>query len=497
MKKYIMSFDQGTTSSRCILFDKAGNIQSMVQREFAQIFPQDGWVEHDPMTIWSTEIASATEALMKIGASWDEVYGIGITNQRETTILWDRQTGTPIYNAIVWQCRRTADYCRELSEMGYGKLIKEKTGLIIDPYFSATKVKWILDNVPGAREKAERGEICFGTVDSWLIYNLTGGKVHATDYSNASRTMLFNIKTLSWDEELLKLFNIPKEVLPEVLPSASLFGYTDPKIVGASVAIGGVLGDQQAALFGQCCFERGEVKNTYGTGAFLLMNTGSEPYITDDGLLTTVAWGIGNEVTYALEGSVFACGAAIQWLRDGLGIINSAKESEELAKEVSDSAGVVVVPAFQGLGAPVWDSYARGMIIGLTRATTKNHIIRATLESIAYQTSDVISLMEKVTKIAANPLKVDGGACANNLLLEFQADVQNIIIERPLCIETTALGAAFVCGLTLGIYSSMEDIKKCRKIDKEFLPKSDENWRESHINLWKKAVSRTLKWISD
>ncbi len=495
MKKYIMSFDQGTTSSRCILFDKDGNIKSMVQREFPQIFPRDGWVEHNPMTIWSTQIGVATEALMKIGATWDEVYGIGITNQRETTILWDRKTGAPIYNAIVWQCRRTADTCQKLKEEGYSRLIKEKTGLILDPYFSATKIKWILDNVAGARDKAKRGEICFGTVDSWLIYNLTGGKVHATDCSNASRTMLFNITTLSWDEELLKIFDIPREILPEVKPSASLFGYTDPKIIGARVAIGGVAGDQQSALFGQCCFDRGELKNTYGTGAFLLMNTGNSPYITEDGLLTTVAWGIGNTVTYALEGSVFTCGAAVQWLRDGLKIIESAQDSEYYAKKVKDSGGVVVVPAFQGLGAPYWDSYARGMIIGLTRATTKNHIIRATLESIAYQTSDVISLMENVTGITANPLKVDGGASANNLLLEFQADIQNVRIERPSCIETTALGAAFLAGLTLGVYSSIEEIRKSRKIDKEFTPKSDETWRKEHIGIWKRAVGRSLDWI--
>ena len=467
----------------------------MAQREFPQIFPHDGWVEHNPMTIWSTQVAVAAEALTQIGATWDEVYGIGITNQRETAILWDRKTGAPIYNAIVWQCRRTADLCKKLEEAGYSKLIKERTGLILDPYFSATKIKWILDNVSGARERAKNGEICFGTVDSWLIYNLTGGKVHATDYSNASRTMLFNIKTLSWDEELLEIFDIPREILPEVKPSASLFGYTDPKIIGAKVAIGGVAGDQQAALFGQCCFERGEVKNTYGTGAFLLMNTGASPYITDNGLLTTIAWGIDGEVTYALEGSVFTCGAAIQWLRDGLKIIESAQDSEYYARKVADSGGVVVVPAFSGLGAPFWDPYARGTIIGITRSTTKNHIIRATLESIAYQTSDVISLMEEATEITANPLKVDGGASANNLLLEFQADIQNVKIERPACIETTALGAALLTALTLGIYSSKEEIKKLRRVEKEFTPKSDESWRIERINTWKRAAKRSLDWI--
>ena len=494
MKKYIMSFDQGTTSSRCIIFDCDGTIKSMVQREFEQIFPSDGWVEHNPMTIWSTQIGVATEALLKIGATWDEIYGIGITNQRETTIIWDRNTGTPIYNAIVWQCRRTADYCAELSKKGYEKTIKEKTGLILDPYFSATKIKWILDNVDGAREKAKRGELCFGTVDSWLIWNLTGGSTHATDYSNATRTMLYNIKELKWDKELLELFDIPESILPEVKPSASLFGYTDTSILGARVAIGGVAGDQQAALFGQCCFERGELKNTYGTGAFLLMNTGDSPYITNDGLLSTIAWGIGNKVTYALEGSVFTCGAAIQWLRDGLKIIESAKDSEYYASKVSDSGGVTVVPAFQGLGAPWWDPYARGIIIGLTRATTKNHIIRATLESIAYQTLDVIELMEKSTDIKVKKLKVDGGASENTLLLEFQSDILGISIERPRCVETTALGVAYLCGLTLGVYNSIDEIRQKRKVEKTITPTKTEAWRTERIKTWKRAVERSLSW---
>ena len=494
MKKYIMSFDQGTTSSRCIIFDCDGTIKSMVQREFEQIFPSDGWVEHNPMTIWSAQIGVATEALLKIGATWDEIYGIGITNQRETTIIWDRNTGTPIYNAIVWQCRRTADYCAELSKKGYEKTIKEKTGLILDPYFSATKIKWILDNVDGAREKAKRGELCFGTVDSWLIWNLTGGSTHATDYSNATRTMLYNIKELKWDKELLELFDIPESILPEVKPSASLFGYTDTSILGARVAIGGVAGDQQAALFGQCCFERGELKNTYGTGAFLLMNTGDSPYITNDGLLSTIAWGIGNKVTYALEGSVFTCGAAIQWLRDGLKIIESAKDSEYYASKVSDSGGVTVVPAFQGLGAPWWDPYARGIIIGLTRATTKNHIIRATLESIAYQTLDVIELMEKSTDIKVKKLKVDGGASENTLLLEFQSDILGISIERPRCVETTALGVAYLCGLTLGVYNSIDEIRQKRKVEKTITPTKTEAWRTERIKTWKRAVERSLGW---
>lgn len=494
MKKYIMSFDQGTTSSRCILFDKYGSIKSMVQREFPQIFPKEAWVEHDPMTIWATQIGVAAEALSKIGASWDEVYGIGITNQRETTIVWDRKSGTPIYNAIVWQCRRTADYCEKLKEQGFEKNIKEKTGLILDPYFSASKINWILENVDGAREKAERGELCFGTVDSWLIWKLTGGKVHATDYTNASRTMLYNIKELKWDKDLLEIFNIPEKILPEVKPSSSLFGYTDEKILGGKIAIAGVAGDQQAALFGQCCFDVGELKNTYGTGAFLLMNTGNEPHITTDGLLTTIAWGINGKVTYALEGSVFTCGAAIQWLRDGLKIIESAQDSEYYASKVKDSGGVMVVPAFQGLGAPWWDPYARGIIIGITRATTKNHIIRATLESIAYQTSDVISLMQEQTGIDVKCLKVDGGASSNNLLLKFQSDILGISIERPECVETTALGAAYLCGLALGVYKSTDEIKSNRNIDKTFSPEETKEWREENLNRWKKAIKRSLCW---
>ena len=489
-----MALDQGTTSSRCILFDKGGNIVSVVQREFAQIFPAEGWVEHDPMTIWSTQIAVATESLLKIGGSWDEIYGIGITNQRETAIVWDRRTGMPIYNAIVWQCRRTAEYCKNLADRGYGEMIKAKTGLLLDPYFSASKVAWILDNVEGARERAERGELCFGTVDSWLIWNLTGGKVHATDYSNASRTMLFNINTLEWDNELLSLFGIPRSMLPEALPSSHLFGYTESGILGASLPIGGVAGDQQAALFGQCCFNAGELKNTYGTGAFLLMHTGEQPYMTENGLITTIAWGIGDKVYYALEGSVFACGAAIQWLRDGLKLIESAQDSEYYAKKVPDSGGVIVVPAFAGLGAPWWDPYARGMIIGLTRATGKYHIIRATLESMAYQTSDVIDLMEKSTDIKINGLKVDGGASANGLLMQFQADILGVDIERPVCVETTALGAAYLCGLALGVYESLDDIKKNRSTDVVFHPEKSQDWRESKVKEWRRAVSRSLGW---
>ena len=494
MKKYIMALDQGTTSSRCILFEKNGKIASMVQREFAQIFPEEGWVEHDPMTIWSTQVGTATEALLKIGGSWDEVYGIGITNQRETVVLWDRKTGAPVYNAIVWQCRRTADYCEQLEKAGYGAMIKEKTGLLLDPYFSASKLKWMLDNVDGARERAERGELAFGTIDTWLIWNLTGGKVHATDYSNASRTMLFNINTLSWDEELLSLFSIPRAILPEVLPSSHVFGYTDPSILGASLPIGGVAGDQQAALFGQCRFNEGELKNTYGTGAFLLMNTGDKPYNTDSGLITTIAWGLDGKVSYALEGSVFVCGAAIQWLRDGLKLLDSSLDSESYARKVKDSGGVMVVPAFQGLGAPYWDPYARGIIIGITRATNKYHIIRATLESMAYQTAEVIGLMENVTGIKVKELAVDGGASANGFLLSFQSDILGIPVERPLCVETTALGAAYLCGLALGVYSTLEEIKKNRQTDTTFTPEQNDAWRRENMSNWKKAVTRCLGW---
>lgn len=494
MKKYIMALDQGTTSSRCILFEKNGNIASMVQREFPQIFPKEAWVEHNPMTIWSTQISVATEALLKIGASWSEIYGIGITNQRETIVVWDKKTGAPVYNAIVWQCRRTAEYCESLRKAGFEEKIKEKTGLVLDPYFSASKLKWILDNVEGVRERAERGELLFGTIDTWLIYNLTGGKAHVTDFSNASRTMLFNITTLEWDAELLKLFEIPASMLPEVKPSSSLFAYTDKDILGAEIPIGAVLGDQQAALFGQCCFEKGELKNTYGTGAFLLMNTGTEPYITTNGLLTTVAWGLGGKVYYAVEGSVFACGSAIQWLRDGLKLIDSSQDSEYYASKVSDSGGVYVVPAFQGLGAPWWDPYARGMIIGITRATNKNHIIRATLESMAYQTVDVIELMERSTGIKIKNLRVDGGASANKLLLKCQADLLGVDIIRPECVETTALGVAYMCGLTLGIYKSFEEIRKNNKTDFSIKSEMSAEDRNEKIKNWRRAVNRSLNW---
>ncbi len=494
MKRYIMALDQGTTSSRCILFEKNGKIASVVQREFPQIFPKEGWVEHDPMTIWSTQVSVATEALFKIGGAWDEVAGIGITNQRETVIVWDRATGTPIYNAIVWQCRRTAEYCEELEAKGYAPIIKEKTGLLLDPYFSATKLKWMLDNVEGTREKAERGELCFGTVDTWLIWKLTDGKVHATDPSNAARTMLFNIHNLEWDDELLEIFDIPRGILPKVMPSSGIFGYTDARVLGAELVIAGVAGDQQAALFGQCCFDVGDIKNTYGTGAFMLMNTGKTARTTDNGLITTVAWQIGDKVTYALEGSVFTCGAAIQWLRDGMRIIESAQDSEYYASKVPDSGGVMVVPAFSGLGAPWWDPYARGMIIGITRATNKYHLIRATLESLAYQTADVVALMEQSAEVKISRLKVDGGASANNLMLAFQSDILGVPLERPRCIETTALGAAYLCGLALGIYDSFDDIRANSEPDMIIEPQTDDEWRGTQMAKWRRAVERALGW---
>ncbi len=496
MKKYIMALDQGTTSSRCILFEKDGTIAAVAQREFTQIFPREGWVEHNPMDIWSSQISVAAEALMKIGGAWGDVIAIGITNQRETAIVWDRATGTPIYNAIVWQCRRTSDICEELKAAGRSDMIRQKTGLLPDPYFSATKVKWILDNVEGARARARRGELCFGTVDSWLIWNLTGGRVHATDYSNASRTMLFNIKELCWDKELLELFDIPESMLPEVKPSSGIFGYTEPDILGARLPIAGVAGDQQAALFGQCCFDEGEVKNTYGTGAFLLMNTKNKPNITSSGLLTTIAWGIGDEITYALEGSVFTCGSAIQWLRDGLKVIESAQDSEYYAKKVKDTAGVIVVPAFAGLGAPYWDPYARGLIIGITRATNKYHIIRATLESMAYQTVDVVKLMEENANVKVPALSVDGGASANSLLMQFQADMLNIPIIRPECIETTALGAAYLAGLATGVYSSLDEIKANKRAECSFTPSVDDAVRMQKLNAWHDAVKRCMGWQS-
>ena len=467
---YIMAIDQGTTSSRCIIFDKKGNIVSLAQKEFTQYFPKSGWVEQNPNEIWSSELAVMVEAMAMKNISADSINSIGITNQRETTIIWDRETGEPIFNAIVWQCRRTAEYVDKLKadKPEIVDKIKEKTGLILDPYFSATKIAWILDNVEGAREKAKNGQLMFGTVDCWLIYKLTGGEVFATDYTNAARTMLFNIHTLQWDKELLELFNIPENILPQVRNSSEIYGYTDKKVLGSKIRIAGVAGDQQAALFGQCCFEKGQGKNTYGTGCFLLMNTGDKAVTSQNGLLTTIAIGIDNKVKYALEGSVFVAGAAIKWLRDELLIIENAAQTEEIAKSVEDSNGVYVVPAFTGLGAPYWDAYARGAILGLSRGSNKAHIVRATLESLAYQTQDVLTAMEEDSEVDITSLRVDGGASSNDFLLQFQADIMGAEIIRPKVIETTALGAAYLAGLATGYYKDLEEIKKNWQKDKVF-----------------------------
>ena len=496
MKKYVLSLDQGTTSSRCIVFDiSAGGIPvSSASKEFRQIFPADGWVEHDPADILESQIFSVKEAIARGNIDINEIAAIGITNQRETTIVWDRDTGAPIYNAIVWQCRRTAPICDELKEKGLSDTIRMKTGLIPDAYFSGTKIKWILDNVPSARENAEAGKLLFGTVDTWLIYNLTGGKIHATDYSNASRTMLFNINSLEWDKELLGMLDIPEGMMPKALPSASVFGYTEKSLFGTEIPIAGVAGDQQAALFGQCCFDAGDAKNTYGTGGFMLMNTGEKPVFSDNGLLTTVAWGADGKVNYALEGSVFICGAAIQWLRDGLNLFNYAYQSEEIAASVPDCGGVYFVPAFVGLGAPYWDPYARGILAGITRATTRGHIVRAVLESMAYQTADVLKIMEAECGAKMTSLKVDGGASANDLLMQFQADILDLPIVRPSLVETTALGAANLAALTVGLYSSTDEIKKASKIERTFASSMGKDAREEKLSMWKKAVERSLGW---
>lgn len=497
MSKYLMALDQGTTSSRCIIFDADQRTVAVAQQEFTNYFPCPGWVEHDPREIWSSQLAVMREALRRSGLSASDIAAIGITNQRETTILWDRRTGEPVYNAIVWQCRRTADYCDNLKAAGLTDRIRSKTGLIIDSYFSATKIKWILDNVPGVRERAERGELMFGTVDSWLIYKLTGGRVHATDPSNASRTMLFNIHELRWDSELLELFDIPARLMPQVLPSSGLFGRTDPELLGAEIAIAGVAGDQQAALFGQCCFGSGEVKNTYGTGGFMLMNTGAEPVFSQNGLLTSIAWSMGGQVSYALEGSVFICGAAVQWLRDGLGLINGAAESERVAAEVRDSEGVYFVPAFVGLGAPYWDPYARGALLGLTRDTGRAHVVRAVLEAMAYQTVDVLELMQHESGIGLSSLKVDGGACANDLLLAFQADISGLPIIRPACIETTALGAAALAGLAVGMFGSTQEIAQRWQVERRFDPQMSADERSRRLDGWHKAVDRARGWAQN
>ncbi|MBP3570126.1 MAG: glycerol kinase GlpK [Lachnospiraceae bacterium] len=493
-KKYIMALDQGTTSSRCILFDKTGKICSMAQREFEQIYPKPGWVEHNPMEIWSSQLGVVTEALAKVGADAEEIAALGITNQRETTILWNRHTGEPIYNAIVWQCHRTADMVEKLVAEGYDEIIRKKTGLVPDAYFSATKITWILDHVPGAREAAEAGDILFGTVDTWLIWNLTKGRIHATDYTNASRTMLFDIHNLCWDEELLQKFRIPRAILPEVKPSSCVYGKTDKALLGGEIVIGGAAGDQQAALFGQCCFEKGDVKNTYGTGCFLLMNTGTEAVTSNNGLVTTIAAGTSNQVEYALEGSVFVAGAAIQWLRDGLRMIRSAAQSQEYAEHVEGTSGMYIVPAFSGLGAPYWNQHARGTIVGITRGCSKEHFIRATLESIAYQSYSVLRAMEQDAGMDIKTLKVDGGASANDFLMQFQADIMETTVHRPGCIETTALGAAYLAGLAVGYFKNREEIKENWQLAKEFVPVMEEEHRKKLLRGWDKAVRCALCW---
>lgn len=488
MDKYIMALDLGTTSCRCIIFDKNGRICSAAQKEFTQYFPQPGWVEHDAEEIWATQTGLMYEAMSKIDITINEIAGIGITNQRETTVLWDKETGRPVHKAIVWQCRRTAGYCDELKNLGMAEFFRSKTGLVLDAYFSATKLRWLLDNVTGARERAEKGKLLFGTVDSWIIWKLTGGKVHVTDYSNASRTMLFNIHTLKWDEEILRVLKIPQQILPEVKPSSHVYGYTDSKLFGREVPIAGAGGDQQCALFGQTCFKRGEVKNTYGTGGFMLMNTGTVPVNSHNGLVTTIAWGVDDKVEYALEGSIFVAGAAVQWLRDELGLIRNAAESEVLAKSVPDANGCYVVPAFVGLGAPYWDQYARGAIVGLTRGVNRSHIVRATLESIAYQVNDVLMAMQEDSGMPITSLRVDGGACDNDFLMQFQADILNTSVVRPYCIETTAMGAAYLAGLAVGYWRSKEEILANHVIAAEFKSQMGQAKRESLLQGWHNAV---------
>lgn len=493
-KKYVMALDQGTTSSRCILFDRQGNMVSMAQKEFTQIYPRTGWVEHDAMEIWSSQYGVAAEAMAKIGADAGDIDAIGITNQRETTIVWDRNTGVPVYNAICWQCHRTADRIDELKAQGYDKLIKSKTGLVPDAYFSATKIGWILDNVEGARKKAEAGELLFGTVDTWLIWKLSKGRIFVTDYTNASRTMLFNIHTRSWDDELLELFGVPRSMLAQVRPSSCIYGTTDEGLLGGEIKLAGAAGDQQAALFGQCCYGEGDVKNTYGTGCFLLMNTGKRAFESENGLITTIAADTDEEPSYALEGSVFVAGAAIQWLRDELRMIDSSAQSEEYAKAVPDTNGVYVVPAFTGLGAPYWNQYCRGMVVGITRGCSKEHFVRATLESLAYQTHSVLKSMEQDTGLAISSLRVDGGASANDFLMQFQSDILGADVLRPECIETTALGAAYLAGLATGYWQSREEIEKNWQLSHRFVPSMSDAIRQERLKGWDKAVRCALMW---
>ena len=497
MSKYVMALDAGTTSNRCILFDDKGEICSIAQKEFTQYFPKPGWVEHDANEIWSSQLGVAVEAMNKIGAEATDIAAIGITNQRETAIVWDKNTGEPIHHAIVWQCRRTAEYCDSLKEQGYTEMFRKKTGLIIDAYFSGTKIKWILDNVPGAREKAERGDLLFGTVETWIIWKLTKGKVHVTDYSNACRTLLFNITELKWDKEILDIMGIPECMLPEPKPSSCVYGEADPSYLGGPIPIGGAAGDQQSALFGQTCFYPGDTKNTYGTGGFLLMNTGDTPVFSENGLVTTIAWGIDGKVTYALEGSIFVAGAAIQWLRDEMRLIDSAVDSAYMASKVKDTNGCYVVPAFTGLGAPYWDQYARGTIVGITRGVNKYHIIRATLESLAYQVNDVLKAMEADCGIQLKSLKVDGGASANDFLMQTQADIISAPVKRPSCVETTAMGAAYLAGLAVGYWESKEEVIRNWEVDKVFKPQIDDEDREKRIKGWKKAVRYAFDWAKE
>ena len=497
MGKYIMALDSGTTSNRCILFDRDGNICAVAQKEFTQHFPQPGWVEHDAEEIFATQLEVARQALQSIGATPGDIAAIGITNQRETTVVWNRHTGKPLCNAIVWQCRRTAAYCDQLKARGLTDSIRSKTGLVIDPYFSGTKIRWILENVPGAREQARRGDLLFGTVETWLIWKLTGGKVHVTDYSNASRTMLFNINTLQWDPQILALLDIPANMLPEARPSSCVYGHTAPELFGAPIPIAGAAGDQQSALFGQACFQPGECKCTYGTGAFMLMNTGNAPVFSKNGLVTTITWGLDGKVSYALEGSIFVAGAAIQWLRDELRFIESASDSEYMAKKVPDTIGCYVVPAFTGLGAPYWDAYARGCIMGLTRGVNKYHIIRATLDSIAYQVNDVLSAMEADAGMALTGLKIDGGAAANNYLAQTQADLNAAPVLRPRCVETTAMGAAYLAGLAVGYWKDTAEIQKNWSVDRIFAPQLEQAQRQKRLEGWKKAVARAAAWSEE
>ena len=495
--KYIMSLDQGTTSSRCILFDKAGNICASVQKEFRQIYPHPGWVEHDANEIWDTTLEVSRAAMAKLGVEAADIAAIGITNQRETTVIWDKETGEPIANAIVWQCRRTSDIIDDLVKQGYADTIRQKTGLEPDAYFSGSKIKWLLDNVPGARKRANAGKLLFGTIDTWLIWKLTGGKVHVTDHTNASRTMLYNIRELCWDKELLALLDVPACILPEVKPSSYVYGITEFELYGGEIPIAGAAGDQQCALFGQCCFEPGQMKNTYGTGCFLLMNTGSEIVESKNGLVTTIAVGYGDHVEYALEGSIFVAGAAVQWLRDELGVVSDAAESQEYAEKVPDTAGGYVVPAFTGLGAPYWNQQARGAIVGITRGFSRAHLIRATLESLAYQTYDIARAMERDSGIRIGELKVDGGACANNFLMQFQSDLTGCDVYRPRCIETTALGAAYLAGLAVGYWDSLEDVKNNWAIDQVFTSKMEEERRIKLLDGWHRAVKCALAWAEE